>query len=181
MARPARSKSPRSFAARASGRSLTCAAFPRAAFICMSGQSGWRSGCRTSRGASYEWRRGWGDFAEPAGSPNVALRHPSFRGYADYMQTPAVRPRARCSIKGRRAVTRPPLCAPRPSGGDVTVVSSPTLSSCFTASTFATSCTRALLWSIASRRACACLTTASYSTISKIAERSRSDPGRRRA
>ena len=43
-------------------------------------------------GARYEWRRELGGFrkASPQ-SPNVALRHPAFRGYADYMQTPAFR------------------------------------------------------------------------------------------
>ncbi len=41
-------------------------------------------------GASYEWRRELGGFRKPSpDSPNVALRHPAFRGYADYMQTPA--------------------------------------------------------------------------------------------
>ena len=40
-------------------------------------------------GASYEWRPGLGGFRKTrADSPNVALRHPAFRGYADYMQTP---------------------------------------------------------------------------------------------
>jgi len=40
-------------------------------------------------GASYEWRPALGGFRKPrADSPNVALRHPSFRGYADYMQSP---------------------------------------------------------------------------------------------
>jgi uncharacterized protein (DUF488 family) len=40
-------------------------------------------------GASYEWRRELGGFRKPRpDSPNVGLRHPSFRGYADYMQTP---------------------------------------------------------------------------------------------
>ena len=40
-------------------------------------------------GASYEWRRELGGFRKPhPASPNVALRHPAFRGYADYMQTP---------------------------------------------------------------------------------------------
>ncbi|MGH7736280.1 MAG: DUF488 family protein [Candidatus Tyrphobacter sp.] len=39
-------------------------------------------------GASYEWRKELGGFRKTnAASPNVALRHPSFRGYADYMQT----------------------------------------------------------------------------------------------
>jgi uncharacterized protein (DUF488 family) len=41
-------------------------------------------------GATYEWRRELGGFRKPrADSPNVALRHPAFRGYADYMQTSA--------------------------------------------------------------------------------------------
>jgi uncharacterized protein (DUF488 family) len=39
--------------------------------------------------ASYEWRPELGGFRKShADSPNVALRHPAFRGYADYMQTP---------------------------------------------------------------------------------------------
>jgi uncharacterized protein (DUF488 family) len=39
--------------------------------------------------ATYEWRKGLGGFRRPLpDSPNVALRHPAFRGYADYMQTP---------------------------------------------------------------------------------------------
>jgi uncharacterized protein (DUF488 family) len=38
--------------------------------------------------ATYDWRKGLGGFRRPrADSPNVALRHPAFRGYADYMQT----------------------------------------------------------------------------------------------
>jgi uncharacterized protein (DUF488 family) len=41
-------------------------------------------------GASYQWCRGLGGFRRSRpDSPNVGLRHPSFRGYADYMQTPA--------------------------------------------------------------------------------------------
>ena len=43
-------------------------------------------------GASYGWRPELGGFRKThPESPNVALRHPSFRGYADYMQTPAFR------------------------------------------------------------------------------------------
>jgi uncharacterized protein (DUF488 family) len=39
-------------------------------------------------GAGYEWCRALGGFRKPrADSPNVGLRHPAFRGYADYMQT----------------------------------------------------------------------------------------------
>jgi uncharacterized protein (DUF488 family) len=41
-------------------------------------------------GARYEWVRALGGFRKPRpDSPNVALRHASFRGYADYMQTQA--------------------------------------------------------------------------------------------
>jgi uncharacterized protein (DUF488 family) len=41
-------------------------------------------------GASYEWRRELGGFRKTSPqSPNTTLRHPAFRGYADYMQTPA--------------------------------------------------------------------------------------------
>ena len=40
-------------------------------------------------GATYQWERELGGFRKPnPHSPNVALRHPSFRGYADYMRTP---------------------------------------------------------------------------------------------
>ncbi len=39
-------------------------------------------------GARYEWCRGLGGFRKVRlNSPNVVLQHPSFRGYADYMQT----------------------------------------------------------------------------------------------
>lgn len=39
-------------------------------------------------GIAYRWEPGLGGFRRPAaGSPNVALRHPRFRGYADYMAT----------------------------------------------------------------------------------------------
>lgn len=38
--------------------------------------------------ASYQWCPALGGFRKPrADSLNVALRHPAFRGYADYMQT----------------------------------------------------------------------------------------------
>jgi uncharacterized protein (DUF488 family) len=41
-------------------------------------------------GATYQWNKDLGGFrhARPD-SPNIVLRHPAFRGYADYMQTPA--------------------------------------------------------------------------------------------
>jgi uncharacterized protein (DUF488 family) len=39
-------------------------------------------------GASYRWEPALGGFRKPQpGSLNLALRHPAFRGYADYMQT----------------------------------------------------------------------------------------------
>ena len=39
-------------------------------------------------GIGYRWEPGLGGFRKPApGSPNVGLRHPSFRAYADYMAT----------------------------------------------------------------------------------------------
>lgn len=41
-------------------------------------------------GISYRWEPGLGGFRRPiADSRNVALRHPSFRGYADYMAADA--------------------------------------------------------------------------------------------
>jgi uncharacterized protein (DUF488 family) len=40
-------------------------------------------------GAAYVWSPALGGFRRPhADSLNLALRHPAFRGYADYMQTP---------------------------------------------------------------------------------------------
>lgn len=42
-----------------------------------------------AHGVRYRWERDLGGFRRPApDSPHTALRHPSFRGYADYMQTP---------------------------------------------------------------------------------------------
>ncbi|MFN2449823.1 MAG: DUF488 family protein [Candidatus Baltobacteraceae bacterium] len=41
-------------------------------------------------GSVYRWEPALGGFRKSsADSPNVALRHPSFRAYADYMETPA--------------------------------------------------------------------------------------------
>ncbi|GAC1454787.1 MAG: DUF488 domain-containing protein [Gemmatimonadaceae bacterium] len=43
----------------------------------------------TQAGLSYRWEPRLGGFRRPApDSANVALRHPGFRGFADYMQTP---------------------------------------------------------------------------------------------
>jgi uncharacterized protein (DUF488 family) len=39
-------------------------------------------------GIAYQWERALGGFRKPSPeSPNTALRHPAFRGYADYMLT----------------------------------------------------------------------------------------------
>jgi uncharacterized protein (DUF488 family) len=41
-------------------------------------------------GVGYRWERALGGFRRPVpGSPNTALRHAGFRGYADYMATEA--------------------------------------------------------------------------------------------
>ncbi len=41
-------------------------------------------------GIGYSWEPRLGGWRKPhVDSPNVALRHPSFRGYADHMQSPA--------------------------------------------------------------------------------------------
>jgi len=41
-------------------------------------------------GAAHRWEPALGGFRKSRPeSPNVALRHPAFRGYADYMQTDA--------------------------------------------------------------------------------------------
>jgi uncharacterized protein (DUF488 family) len=40
-------------------------------------------------GIAYRWERDLGGWRKPdPGSVNLALRHPAFRGYADYMRTP---------------------------------------------------------------------------------------------
>ena len=41
-------------------------------------------------GVAYRWEKDLGGFRKPdPASPNTALRHPAFRGYADHMRTPA--------------------------------------------------------------------------------------------
>jgi uncharacterized protein (DUF488 family) len=43
-------------------------------------------------GIEYRWERDLGGFRRAAAdSPNTALRHPAFRGYADHMRTPTFR------------------------------------------------------------------------------------------
>jgi uncharacterized protein (DUF488 family) len=88
MASRMRSKLRRCFGSLRLGSSLMYAAYPRAVRIrtvCAERMAQWvpRLG-----GAQYDWVRELGGFrkARPD-SPNVALRHPSFQGYADYMQT----------------------------------------------------------------------------------------------
>jgi uncharacterized protein (DUF488 family) len=47
--------------------------------------AGWLGGA----GIAYRWEPELGGFRRPdPGSVNTALRHPAFRGYADYMRTP---------------------------------------------------------------------------------------------
>ncbi|HET9731564.1 MAG TPA: DUF488 domain-containing protein [Acidimicrobiales bacterium] len=57
-------------------------------------------------GVAYRWEKGLGGFrrARPD-SANTALRHPSFRGYADYMSEPAFA-EALDRVVGRAAVAR---------------------------------------------------------------------------
>jgi hypothetical protein len=46
----------------------------------------------SAAGIGYRWEPRLGGFRHPAeDSPNVALRHPAFRGYADYMATRSFR------------------------------------------------------------------------------------------
>ncbi len=71
-------------------------------------------------GARYEWRAELGGFRRTTtDSPNVSLRHPSFRGYADYMQTPPFM-QAFKSLLRQPATSQPRSCVQKPSGGAVT-------------------------------------------------------------
>lgn len=58
-------------------------------------------------GIDYRWEPDLGGFRKPApDSPNTALRHPSFRGYADYMTTaPFTTALDRVLDAGHRVVT----------------------------------------------------------------------------
>lgn len=58
-------------------------------------------------GIGYRWEPGLGGFRKPgAGSSHVALRHPSFRAYADYMVTDPFREAlARLLEEASRGVT----------------------------------------------------------------------------
>jgi uncharacterized protein (DUF488 family) len=47
------------------------------------------AGWLAEAGIAYRWEPELGGFRRPApDSPNLALRHPAFRGYADHMRTP---------------------------------------------------------------------------------------------
>ncbi len=63
-------------------------------------------------GASYEWRPALGGFrkARPD-SPNVGLRHASFRGYADYMQTPEFAAALKQLVEDARRVPTAIMCS----------------------------------------------------------------------
>lgn len=63
-------------------------------------------------GATYEWRRELGGFRKTRpDSPNVALRHPAFRGYADYMQTPEFRDALAALLDGARERPTAIMCS----------------------------------------------------------------------
>lgn len=63
-------------------------------------------------GSSYRWEPALGGFrkGDPA-SPNVALRHPSFRAYADYMETSAFAGALDVLIDQATAITTAVMCS----------------------------------------------------------------------
>ncbi|HEY8321311.1 MAG TPA: DUF488 domain-containing protein [Candidatus Baltobacteraceae bacterium] len=63
-------------------------------------------------GSSYRWEPALGGFRAPdRNSPNVALRHPSFRAYADYMETAAFAEGLDALLTEARATTTAVLCS----------------------------------------------------------------------
>ncbi len=63
-------------------------------------------------GIGYHWERGLGGFRRPGPqSVNVALRHPSFRGFADYMATAEFRAALGDVVRGAAEVTTAIMCA----------------------------------------------------------------------
>jgi uncharacterized protein (DUF488 family) len=63
-------------------------------------------------GATYEWRKDLGGFRRAhADSPNTALRHASFRGYADYMQTPGFLAALRLLVRDAAAIPTAIMCS----------------------------------------------------------------------
>lgn len=65
-----------------------------------------------SAGIGYRWERDLGGFRRPSpASPNTALRHPSFRGYADYMRGPAFDAAARRVLVEVRSTRVAVMCS----------------------------------------------------------------------
>ena len=63
-------------------------------------------------GAAYRWAPELGGFRHvDRNSPNVALRHPSFRAYADYMETPAFAEALDALLAQSRAATTAVMCS----------------------------------------------------------------------
>jgi uncharacterized protein (DUF488 family) len=63
-------------------------------------------------GAAYEWMPQLGGFRKPRpDSPNLALRHPAFRGYADYMQTAAFRDALAELVRGATKTPTAIMCS----------------------------------------------------------------------
>ena len=63
-------------------------------------------------GSSYRWEPVLGGFRKPdRNSPNVALRHQSFRAYADYMETAAFAEGLDALLAEARATTTAVLCS----------------------------------------------------------------------
>jgi uncharacterized protein (DUF488 family) len=63
-------------------------------------------------GVAYQWERALGGFRKPqAGSPNVALRHPAFRGYADHMRTAEFRAAVDRLVAGAAAHAITVMCS----------------------------------------------------------------------
>ncbi|HEX6492561.1 MAG TPA: DUF488 domain-containing protein [Candidatus Dormibacteraeota bacterium] len=63
-------------------------------------------------GIAYRWERDLGGFrrADPE-SPNVALRHPAFRGYADHMRGPGFRAALDAVLTEARAAPTAVMCS----------------------------------------------------------------------
>jgi uncharacterized protein (DUF488 family) len=63
-------------------------------------------------GIAYEWHRAMGGFRKPSpNSPNTALRHASFRGYADYMLTQAFTKAAKDLLSSVSSVPSAVMCS----------------------------------------------------------------------
>jgi hypothetical protein len=77
-----------SFVKPRSSRSSTSVPFLGAAVIHSFGVRKWNAGSPKTSGSVYRWEQALGGFRKVhRNSPNIALRHPSFRAYADYMET----------------------------------------------------------------------------------------------